>query len=1237
MVRIVSLVVALGMSLLPCLSYAQTYSKTETIAYSDNLTSWVLGQVQVTTTNGVEDARTDYDPTTALPVAIYSFGELLQSVTYNPDGTVATLTDGNNNVTRFSNYNLGIPQLIQFPATPDQPSGTSVTVVVDSLGQVRSVVDAAGAKTCYNYDSMRRLQQIQYPSETSLGQCGGSWNDTLMSFASGYPAADGLPAGMWRQQVTTGNLMTETLFDSLWRPVVKQTYDVTNPSATIVQTVIRYDANGNVSFNSYPQSTVNPSVTNTWENLAVAPSALGTSTLYDALNRVTSVTRDAEAGVGPLITTTNYLTGFRTQTTDPNQKVTTVSYMAFDEPTTDWPVLINAPEGVSQAITRDAYGKPLSITQSGLYGTESDSLTKTLVYDIYQRLCRTTEPESGDSSISYDGANHVRQTASGLTLTEAGCARDQVPSASATNYTYDPMNRLLTIQPPSGTQSTSYHYTPTGNVDQAVSGNSIWSAHFDYRDLLTDETLTLPGQDSWLIGYAFDGNGNLAQLTYPDGKSIAYAPDARGRPTQVGGYASQVGYYPNGVVSGFVYGNGAAYVAAQNTRQLLSNFSYGNGSTLNLSEDLSYDANGNILTVQDLVSGQRSKIFQYDGLNRLTSAVAPALWGTETYQYDALNNLRTRLTAGQTNVYNYNPANQLATITRGDSTIGNFGYDNLGNEASRNGTTLQFDQKNQLLQIPGVDSYQYDAAGRRTVKTPASGAGSTYTFYNHAGQLLYQVEPGQALSTDFIYLGTRMIARDASLHLAAPGAVTFDSNPNDGNYTVSWGAVPGATSYLLQEQANGGTWNTIPTSSGTSVTMSDKDGGSYVYQVRGCVGATCGDWTGSATLGVTPKLSVVSGPTDLVFGSYTVNWTAPVSASAYMVQESFNGGAWTTIVPSTQATSIVLTRPVGGTYQYQVSAYNAYGSRGWSAPITVNVTQVPETPTNLAVTTTGGVQTATWDAMPFATSYQVTSNAIPPGLGESMVTISGTTFTAAAGSAISAVQACSIAGCSGPAYNGYMYFEPSVPTVSGPTDLVFGAYTVSWTASDGATYYDVQEQVDGGAWNTIASATSATSISRPGTAGGTYQYQVSAWNSFGSKGWSEPVTVSVTQVPATPTNFTVTTSGVNTVLSWDAMAWATSYQLTVAGSDGNLGTYTYVVGTNSFNFPKGKYTAQYLTACSIAGCSAALALNNPFTVGGAGDTGATATQGRRLSADTSAPQASGCTARICAAVLGGNP
>ncbi|MFT4094554.1 MAG: hypothetical protein QM640_13055, partial [Niabella sp.] len=87
---------------------------TETITYADNTTTWVLGQVAQRSVNGLVASSISYDATTALPVEIYAFGLLQQSLTYNADGTVATIMDGRNNVTALSNWKRGIPQSITY-------------------------------------------------------------------------------------------------------------------------------------------------------------------------------------------------------------------------------------------------------------------------------------------------------------------------------------------------------------------------------------------------------------------------------------------------------------------------------------------------------------------------------------------------------------------------------------------------------------------------------------------------------------------------------------------------------------------------------------------------------------------------------------------------------------------------------------------------------------------------------------------------------------------------------------------------------------------------------------------------------------------------------------------------------------------------------------------------------------------------------------------------------------------
>ncbi|OOG43518.1 hypothetical protein [Rhodanobacter sp. C05] len=1014
----------------------------EQTTYYDNLALWVLGQpLQVVNMqNGETETQNVYTGSNATLYSSAHFGETTLTYTYNAAGQLASFEDGNSQTTSLGNYYRGIPQLVNYP------DGTSQSAVVDVYGEIQSVTDQNGHTTSYTYNAVGWPQTISYPTGDEV-----AWNTKNYNFTYVTTAERGIPAGHWRRTVSTGNGTDVTYFDAMLRPLLSDT-SIAGTAGSDISTANSYDPRGLATFTSYP-------VSGTPDLSAIT---VGTHKAYDALQRLTTSQQDSE--LGTLTTSTAYLSGAGMQVTDPKGNVTTTRGQVFDEPSYDKPILVQAPAGVTQTITRDYYGSPLSITQSGIYnGTESDSVTKTLVYDSYHRLCRTTEPESGDSVMAYDGANNLQWSAAGLSITGTGCGQSQVAASVQTLFTYDPMNRVKAIAPPAGTQSTQYQYDAAGNLQWATSGNTVWHGLYNYRDMLTGESLNVVGQSALALGYAHDANGSLSVISYPNGETVSYAPDALDRPTQVGSYATGVTYYPNGQVQGFTYGNGTSYLVQQNARQLTSNFSYGNASTLNLSEDLFYDSDSNIVSVQDLVNGQRNKTFQYDGLNRLTSAVAPSLWGTESYQYDPLNNLRTRLSAGVTSVYAYDPTNRLQSITRGGS-VSSFGYDPRGNLTNRNGVVLLFDQKDQLSQVTGYDSYLYDANGRRVQKTSASGT-PTYYFYDHGGQLMYQYAPGASQATNFIYLGSKLIARNASLQLAAPGAVSFSANPSSSNYTVSWGAVPLATSYVLQESANGGAWVTVYAGSGTSAALSGRAGGSYVYQVQGC-SSTCGGWTGSATLGVWPAPPAnPAGPGVLTYAPFTVTWTASPGVATYAVQQSFNGGAWTTLASGITTPSYSVTSAPGGTYTYQVAASNAYGTSGWTASTPVSVTQVPATPTNFAMSTTNGV----------------------------------------------------------------------------------------------------------------------------------------------------------------------------TSMTWNAMAWATSYNFTATGKNGHLGTYTYVVATNSYNFPSGSYTAQQLTACSIAGCSAPLQISGQFTVGGGGaQTSATMTKLKRvLGADTGS--GIGCNASTCTVTLGGNP
>ncbi|MEO7930329.1 MAG: DUF6531 domain-containing protein, partial [Lysobacter sp.] len=272
---------------------AGNFTRTETTTYSNNLAKWVVGQVASVTDGSVPAtpiSRTVYDATTAMPLQTFSFELLQQTLTYNTNGTLATVTDGRNNVTTLSNWYRGIPRLINYP------DSTSESATVNPIGSLMSTTDPLGYATSYTYDAIGRLSGITYPTGDSV-----VWSATTRTFAPVATTEYGLAAGHWKQVVTTGSELHTTYYDAQWRPVITLDQSTgTLPSA--IFKVMRYDGLGRTVFASYPVATLT-SVNDVLDGIA---------TSYDALGRAKQVIQDAEAGVGDISTTTEYLSGFQT-------------------------------------------------------------------------------------------------------------------------------------------------------------------------------------------------------------------------------------------------------------------------------------------------------------------------------------------------------------------------------------------------------------------------------------------------------------------------------------------------------------------------------------------------------------------------------------------------------------------------------------------------------------------------------------------------------------------------------------------------------------------------------------------------------------------------------------------------------------------------------------------------------------------------------------------------------------
>ncbi len=1200
------------------------YSKTDTTTYADDLNSWVLGLVTQTATNGIVATQTDYDSLDQ-PEHQYSFGRLVSTSGWNSDGTLAAVTDGDGNTTNFFGWTRGLPSKVTFA------DGTSESAAITDAGWITAVTDEDGFTTNYAYDAMGRLAQIGYPAGDNV-----AWNATSISFAPAPSSEFGIPAGHWDQVVQTGNGKTITVFDAFWHPLVTEHYDVNNESGTLSQVVQQYDAGGRTVFRSYPTN----SATSYTQSLP------GIHTSYDVLNRATEV--DQDSSLGGLPTTTQYLPGFSTEVTDPRGNSTTTSYLAYGDPTTQWPVSMTAPEGELTKITRDVFGKPLSVTRTGT-ATGSSSLTRSYVYNGYQQLCERVEPETGATAFGYDGAGNLSWSAAGLTAS-ADCYSDSQASGSGrmVTRTYDTRNRLHTIAYPDGYSNTSFGYYPDGLLQtQAVSNGGFpatTSYMYDKRRLLTQETLSLPSTPAFAIGYGYDTNGHLSAIAYPDGRTITYVPNALGQPTQVvdpsvagESYATNVHYYPNGAVAGFTYGSCAVHTMTENERGLVGRATDALNGTAGMDSAYNYDSDGNVAAITDYLPGSVGNVdMTYDHLDRLTEADSPMFGGTgkAVYQYDLFNNLASAEVGSQGGVvYAYNVDNQLAELISPASgaVVASYLYDPQGNLANKNGQVYQFDMANRMKAVPGLVSYRYDASGRRVQKVELAAGETLDSDYSRAGELMYQWDPATLNATDYIYLGGTLVARVVGNKSDVIGNI--DGAPTAGNPVVGgWACATGITDPISVEifagpldgggtslgtlTANQSSEPAVASSCGTSGTnyrftftltqaMRAQYAGQAIYVYGDSpVGNGNNELSGSGQYAVPPDPGAPPAPASITVpassstGSVTVSWSGISTATSYVLQQQLNGGTWTQAY-SGSATSANLNGLGNGSYVYRVQACNSAGCSAPTTSTTLAVALIPAPPASISVPSSSYVASfaVSWSASASASNYVLEENVDGGnwGVANSGDVTSYTVAVSSSGNYKFQVAACGTGGCSDftTSSNVAVTLPPaSAPSLSGPSSSISGTFTLSWNTVAGVTRYQLQQTLNGTV-QTVYNA-GGTSWSSSNLANGTYHYQVLACNAAGCQGSNE-IAIQVLQPPSAAPSLSgpsSSTSGTFT-LNWNTVASATSYKLS-QGLNGTMTVPYNAAGTSwsSSGLGNGTYTYRVF-ACNVAGCGPA---SNTITV-----------------------------------------
>ncbi|MDR3606920.1 MAG: fibronectin type III domain-containing protein [Oligoflexia bacterium] len=337
----------------------------------------------------------------------------------------------------------------------------------------------------------------------------------------------------------------------------------------------------------------------------------------------------------------------------------------------------------------------------------------------------------------------------------------------------------------------------------------------------------------------------------------------------------------------------------------------------------------------------------------------------------------------------------------------------------------------------------------------------------------------------------------------APAGLTITANNNGTDVTLSFAAVPGATSYnIYQSTTSGGPYGSPAQNSAatTGVQMTGLTAGTPYYFTVTALNGTM-ESTMSSQIGVVPKTTPAAPNAVASMSSVVVSWSAVGGATLYDVQRSGDGTNFITIASALSATTYTDASVTAGSpyiYQYLPYASAALPMAASAPSIVVNPGVQPLNPIGLVAEATSTTSVSlSWVGMPNVSSYNVYRGTVSGGpysvVGSASASTTYTDATASSGNAYYyVVTSISPSGVESTSSN-----EAAVNLIPAPTGLaaVSGTNVVnlSWNSVGGASSYVLRREVVGGSYGVIASGITALSYQDTSVQNGvTYNYVVDA-------------------------------------------------------------------------------------------------------------------------------------------------
>jgi RHS repeat-associated protein len=612
--------------------------------------------------------------------------------------------------TSHSNYGTDGQFLISNTNALNQSEGWQYDL---RFGKPTSHIGPNGLTTTWSYDVYgRKVQEVRADgtqTRWSYVYCSPYNSSTVNCPVSG--AAYYIQATPYASDGTTQNgPIGIVYYDTLDREIARDTQGF---DGSDIRAAKQYDAFGNVAQQSRPY-------------FVSGGTQHFTTYQYDALNRVTvetypdwTTTHHAYHGLVTIDTNANGQT--RTTTKDSQGNVVTVTDLK--------PGDTDPSARTTTTYAYDPFGKLVSTT-------DAVNNIVAATYDVRGRKTDSHDPDLGHWTYTYNAASEL------ISQTDA--------KGQTTTFTYDRLGRMTQRVEPDMTSTWAFD-TATYGVGKlasaTASGTAVGGAAGGYTKTFAYDSLTRPTQVGMLINNntwfyfsaTYDANSRLASVTYPSGLAAFYGYTSLGYLQQITGADSKAYWTANARdaelrLTQQTAGNGV--VTTQSFDPLSdrpTSILAGNGNAIE-SFSYTYDALGNMLTRAD-ANENLSETFQYDNLNRLTSATVTAsslppqmVPPPKTFTYDAIGNLKFKSDVG-TYTYGYPLAGSALphAVSAVAGTINStFTYEPNGNQTgglNRSISYYSFNMPSAVTQGSSSNTlfFQYDTEHARYWKAAPEG------------------------------------------------------------------------------------------------------------------------------------------------------------------------------------------------------------------------------------------------------------------------------------------------------------------------------------------------------------------------------------------------------------------------------------------------------------------------------------------------------------------------------------